>query len=264
MPTSSQTERVPRTSHLEWVPVAKMRVSPLAQRGLRRPFVDRLANEFDPDRIGYPVLSLRDDWYYIVDGQHRIAALHQMGWGDQNVQCEVFKGLDEAGEADLFLWRNQRLNVKSFDLFQVALTAGRDVETDIARTVQAQGFKISESQAPGSIKAISALRKVYSRGGPIVLGRALRLIGDSYGDTELTAPLIEGFGLLCHRYNGVLKEDVAASRLGSLRGGANGLMNRAYSIRKASGRPVSHCVAAAAVEVVNQGRGGTKLPSWWQ
>lgn len=29
-------------------------------------------------------------------------------------------------------------------------------------------------------------------------------------------------------------------------------------------RARGHCVAAAAVDVINSGRGGNKLPSWWK
>ena len=28
--------------------------------------------------------------------------------------------------------------------------------------------------------------------------------------------------------------------------------------------PLNQCVAAAAVDVINRGKGGKKLPSWWK
>jgi hypothetical protein len=48
-----------------------------------------------------------------------------------------------------------------------------------------------------------------------------------------------------------------------MHGGVNGLLGRAEQIRRQTGNPKNHCVAAAAVEAINRGRGGKKLPSWW-
>jgi len=35
-------------------------------------------------------------------------------------------------------------------------------------------------------------------------------------------------------------------------------------LRNQTGNPKGHCVAAAAVDIYNGGRGGRKLPSWWR
>ena len=47
-------------------------------------------------------------------------------------------------------------------------------------------------------------------------------------------------------------------------GGVHGLLGKAENLRRATGNQKGHCVAAAAVEIVNAGRGGKKLPSWWR
>lgn len=47
-------------------------------------------------------------------------------------------------------------------------------------------------------------------------------------------------------------------------GGVNGLLNKAEVIRRSTGNAKGHCVAAAAVEIINAGRGGKKLPSWFR
>lgn len=53
-------------------------------------------------------------------------------------------------------------------------------------------------------------------------------------------------------------------KLAGSRGGVNGLLNNAAMWREKTGQTVAHCVAAAAVDLINQGRGGKKLPSWWK
>ena len=86
--------KVDRESHLRWVPIKEMRSSPAAQRKYRRTHAATYAADFHLEALGYPVLSLRDGIFFIVDGQHRIKALEMIGWGDQQIQCEVYEGLD--------------------------------------------------------------------------------------------------------------------------------------------------------------------------
>lgn len=261
---SEPTGRVSRGSRLRWVPIAQMRVSPRVQRAYRQSRSERMAADFDLEAIGFPIVNLRDGHYYIVDGQHRVEALKIMGWGDQQIQCECYEGLTEAEEGELFLRRDERTAIRTFDRFRIGVTVGREVETEIDRVVRSQSLVISEDDLPGAIKAVGTLRRVHQRAGSNVLGRSLRLIRDAYGDAGLEAAVIDGLGLLCQRYNGDLDDAVAVERLGKAHGGVNGLLNSAEKIRRTTGNQKGHCVAAAAVEIYNTGRGGKKLPSWWK
>lgn len=258
--TNSITNRIERTGHLRWVTVSDLTINERAQRDLRPGWAAQIANDFDPDRFQPPLVSLRDDEFYVIDGQHRVEALRILGWDDQQVQCWVYENKTEAEEADLFLWHNNRKTVTAFDKFQIGVVAEREVEQDINRIVLANGLKVSHSE--DGIRAVGALRKVYSY-GPKVLGRTLRIVRDSYGRDGLEGHVIEGIGLLCARYNGELNDDAAIGRLSSARGGIGALNSRAYVTRKTFGKPLPQCVAAAAVEIINAGRGGKKLPGWW-
>lgn len=261
---ASPEKKAERVSHLRWVPIKDMRVSPKAQREFRQSHADMFAADFDLESLGYPVVNLRDGVFYIVDGQHRVAAAKMIGWADQQLQCECYEGLSEAEEADLFLRRDNRKAISSFDKFRIGITAERDTECDIDRIVRAAGLTISNNKRPGAIGAPGTLRKVYSRSGPGTLSRALRLIRDSYGDAGFDAAVINGMGMLCQRYNGTLNDEDAIAKLGRAHGGVTGLLGKAETIRRQTGGTKSQCVAAAAVELINVGRGGKKLPSWWR
>ena len=259
------TSRVERVARLRWVPIPKMRVSPMAQRELNQARVDHLAAHFDPEQIGHPVVSDRDGHFWIIDGQHRIEALKEVGWGDQSVQCEVYDGLSETDEAELFLLRNDTLTVNAFDKFTVGVNAERAMETDINRIVLSNRLVVSRDEIPGAIRAVGTLRRVYQRGGPAILSRTLRIVRDSYGDPGMEGPVIDGLGHLCQRYNGDLNDSEAVAKLANAHGGVNGLLGKAENIRRKTGNPKAHCVAAAAVEIINAGsKGGKKLPSWWK
>ena len=267
MSKTNGSHRVEREARLRWVPLAKTRVSPLAQRDLNPSRVDKLLAAFDPELLDAPTVNERDGWFYIIDGHHRISALKEWfaeEWDTQQVQCWAYAGLTEGEEAEKFLRLNDVLPVSAFDKFKVAITAGRMDEIDIDRTVRAQGLVVSRDGVPGAVRAVGTLTKVYKRSDAATLGRALRIIRDAYGDAGLEAAVIDGLGHLCQRYNGELDEATAVTKLGKAHGGVNGLLAKAEVLRKQTGNYKSHCVAAAAVDIINSGRGGTKLPSWWK
>ncbi len=260
-------KRVEREARLRWIPLAKVKINPLAQRELNPARVDKLASEMELEQLGNPTVSSRDDHFYCIDGQHRIEALKKWFgdgfWEDQQIQAWTYEGLTEEEEAEIFLRLNDTLTVAVFEKFRVGVRAGRAEETDIDRIVRAQNLRVSRDKGNGAIRAVATLRKVY-RHSPAALGRSLRLIRDAYGDAGLEGPVIEGIGLLCHRYNGDLDDATAVQRLGNAHAGVNGLMNAAERMRQQTGNPRAHCVAAAAVEIYNRGRGGKKLPAWWR
>lgn len=264
MSQPSGKNRVEREARLRWEPIGLMRVSPLAQRDLNKARVDHLVANFDLEQIGTPTVNRRNGGLYIIDGQHRVEALREIGWGDQQIQCWVYEGLSEQDEAEKFLQLNDTLTVNAYAKFRVGVRAGREDECVIDGIVQREGLCVSQDKIPGAISAVGTLRKVYVRSDAATLARTLGMIRDAYGDSGLEAAVIDGIGLLCQRYNGELDVPVAIERLGKVHGGVNGLLGNAEKLRLQTGNLRGHCVAAAAVTIINRGRGGKKLPPWWR
>jgi hypothetical protein len=249
--------------------MADLRVNPMAQRELKPARVDRLAADFDPEQFGSPTVNHRGDAYYVIDGQHRIEAyklwLGEGKWEDQQIQCWCYEGLAEHEEADVFLKLNDTLAVNAMSKFRVGVQAGRHDESDVDRIVRAQGLRVSFDRSEGAISAVGTLMRIYRRSDPATLARTLRIVRDAYGDPGLDAAVIDGIGLLCHRYsNGDMDDQLLVKRLSSALGGMNGLLNKAAKLRKETNNARGYCVAAAAVEINNAGRGGKKLQSWWR
>lgn len=261
--------RFERQAHLRWIAVGDLKISAISQRDRRQAWIDHLSSNFDPELMGNPSVSERDGSPYVVDGQHRIEAYKIWigdGWEDQQIQCWVYTGLTEAQEADLFGHLNDVRAVRSFDKFRIAVTAGHPVETDTARQVRIEGLVISESKIPGAIRAVNTLTKVYTRSDGATLGRTLRIIRDAYGDAGFRqAAIIDGIGLLCQRYSGQMDDTAAVKKLSNARGGLKGLLEEAEGLRYATGKQKAHCIAAAAVVLINRGAGKNKrLPAWWE
>lgn len=259
----SDKPRVEREAKLEWVPIPMMRVSPLAQRELKQGRVDHLAAGFDLEQLGTPTVNLREGHWYVIDGQHRIEALKQIGYGDQQVQCWAYRGLSDVEEAEKFLKLNDVLSVSTFAKFKVGVHAGRPEECEIDKIVRHAGLHVSQ-RGHGSVAAVGTLRRIYQRGGPACLSRTLAIVNESFGDPGLEALVIDGIGLICHRYNGDLGDEQAITALSKSSASLKNLLGKAEILHQQTHAPKAHCVAAAAVEMINQGRGGRKLPSWWK
>lgn len=264
----TDTTRLARDARLRWVTLDQCRISEVAQRELRRARVDYLVANFDLEQLGTLTVNERQPgMFYVIDGQHRLEAVKEWlgeGWEKQQIQCWAYDGLTEEEEADKFDRLNDVLTVRAYDKFMIRVTAGRALENDVVRVLATQGLVPSRMDVPGGVQAVWTVRNVYIRSDAETLGRALRIIRDAYGDAGLEAVVIDGIGHLCHRYNGTLDEDRAVTRLSNAHGGVNGLLAKAEVLRKQTGKTKGHCVAAAAVDIINSGRGGQKLPSWWK
>lgn len=229
--------------------------------------VSYLIANFDLDKFEPPTLSERGNHYYIIDGDHRVAAVSQWlgeGWETQQIECRVYVGLTEPQESEMFLSLNDKLTVSAMDKFRVSVNAGRPDEVQVQKIVEAQGLCISRDAIPGSIGSVTTLMRVFRRSDAPTLSKTLRIIRDAYGDPGFDQSVIDGLGHLCQRYNGAIEEKHAVELLSNARGGVNGLLGRAEVLRKQTGNSRSQCIAAAAVDIIKTGKGGRKIPSWWK
>lgn len=263
-PTPKPGPRIERTARLRWIALGRIVVSDRAQRELKQARVDHLVAHFDIEQIGAPVVNERGGKFFVIDGQHRVAALREIYGDSRQVQCWAYVGLTEEEEAEKFLQINDVLSVSAMDKYEIGVEAGRETEADIDRIVRSCGLVVSRQKVEGGIGAVGTLRRIYDRGGAAVLGRTLRMIDSAWGSAGLEAAVLDGIGLLCGRYNGELQDELAVVKFRNMRGGVNGLLGKAAVIKERTRQPFNQCVAAAAVEVINSGKGGKKLPGWWK
>lgn len=260
-PTAKNRLEVPTTQ--KWVPLSLMQIRPESQRELNRSWADHIATDIDVEKIGVFVVNKIGNVYWLIDGQHRKEALVTAGWGDQQVQAQVFENLTREQEAELFLGLNDRKAIPALQSYRIAVFAGRERECAVERIVRAEGCAVTADRVEGAIGAVGTLIRIFERSGGKVLGRTIRIVRDAYGTPGLEAHVLDGIALLCARYNGDLEDELAVAKLRNVQGGVGGLMGRAYLTRERLKKPLAECVGAAAHEVINAGRGGKKLPSWW-
>ena len=189
--------------------ISDLTIDPEAQRKLSMQWVRAHINEFDVDQLGYIVVNVRADGRaYVVDGQHRVELMRAVGWGDQKIHAEIFTGLTQAEEAELFNARNDRRAVRKFDKFRIDVVAQDAEAMAITRIVQHCGLVVSDQVRDG-IVAIDALQRVY-RGGGIAtvkdgapaLQRTLSTLQEAFGReaASFNGDLIRALGMVYLRY----------------------------------------------------------------
>lgn len=274
---SKNPTRITRTPERRWVLVADLQTHPSAQRPLDTVRVTKMKTEFNPDLLGLPVINrMPDGTLYTVDGQHRVAMLRAIGWGDQQVECEVYDGLTVPQMARLFLdLQSNRVRVKTIDEFLVAVTSEDETAVGVNRIVRGAGLVVDRHQRDGAVQAVAAMVRIYNgaglgpkaqKDGPAALGRTLTTLKDAWGDapSSFGGAIIEGVGQMQLRYNGTIEQPALAKKLATESGGAAGVLSRAKSMRDTMGGTLSRSVAGVAVEVYNRGRRTGKLDSWWK
>lgn len=274
--TSSHAAHTRRPSKIRPVQIAQMRVPPalVTQREFSVAQGDRLATDLDLNKLGFPIVNYRDGVHWLVDGQHRVYALKKNGFGEDQLDCEVYENLTDKEMAEIFLGRDQRRPVSPFDKFFVACTAQYTREVAVRRSVETQGLRIGRNKEENTIGAIGALLKVYDRAGnghlgEVIVSQVCRTLKGAYGGdaAAFDASMIEGLGLVYNRYNGRTSEKDLASRLASYSNGVRGVIRRAETQRLRTGNLKAQCIASVVVEIYNRGMGpraNDRLPSWWK
>ena len=255
------------------VRVADMRVATVGviQRRFCKAQAEEYAADFDLNKLGVPAVNFIDPIYWIVDGQHRIEAL-KMFFAPSDpglLECSVYEGLSDAEMAELFIGLNTRRSVHPFDMFNSSVTAGRATESEIHRIVESNGVTIKRQREPGSVSAVSSLRKIHNRAGSVVLGQTIRTLRDSFGDDPLAfdGQLMTGISLVFNRFNGKTNEKELVRSLQRVALGARGILRKAEDIRARTGNVKPICIAATIVDTFNRGlgpRSKDRLPSWWK
>lgn len=268
----ARTEVYTTKATIGFVPMGKMLVSQQAQRKSDPKRVEHLLSNMEPELIGALHVSQRDGSFYIMDGQHRYLALREWigeDWPKEQLRCQIYSGLTEAQEADVFLRLNDIKAVGVFDKFEKAVMAGREREVTISKIVNNCGLKITriKKDHEGSIAAVSSLGRIFDNYGAVVLANSLKISSGAFGDIGLEGFAVEGVALVCHRYGKSLDSALAIKALSTVRGGITTLTTRTNLARQKYGRSRPICFASVMVDVINNGLGArskSRLPNWWQ
>ena len=145
--------------------------------------IKRIVRYFDKEQLQPIDVSLRDNKYYIVDGQHRVAALKMLSI--KEVLAKVHFYLTYEKEAKLYYELNNpqsRRTPTTGHRWNALLEAKTPKHLDIKGIVASNGFELglTQNKIPNKIIALAKLDLIYDRIGAEGLDRVLRLIKGSW------------------------------------------------------------------------------------
>lgn len=179
------------------------------QRPVSQAMVNRIAKAFDPNLFGVITVSERDNGdMFILDGQHRVAAVIKIGGENTLLPCEVLTGKSYQDEAEIFHKRNaDKKAMTAQDKFRGKLESGIDRAPEIFEIVVANGFMINLDDSElkgGKIPGVGSLIHVDTnyRGGH--LNDVLELVRDTWGnDIGPRGSMISGLAMFLSFYRDV-------------------------------------------------------------
>jgi predicted RNA binding protein YcfA (HicA-like mRNA interferase family) len=202
-------------SKLVFLPVGTLEVDHRYQRPLNMAWARQIADKWDDRLMGILTVSERDGAFWLLEGQHRVAALGLRGEANRKVPCLAFSNLDLEEEADIYLGRNNVKLSTTLALFHAKLAAGDTAASEIFRVVtERHGIRIGAT-GKTSMNSIGALNRLYGWG---TLSSTFSVWRAAWGDkddaaTRLRSPILLAMGAMIAYYGKLLDHTRLASQL---------------------------------------------------
>ena len=243
----------------------ELAIHPTAQRDLIPSKLKRLETTLDLDAIGvlhaveYPIRGRTKVW--VIDGQHRLQALLNLGFGEWLVEVKIHTDVDNDARASaLFLKLNDRAAVSTWDKWQNELKAKAEDAINADAIVRKHKLIVSKMCGDGKVACVSAIKKLYRADQGVSLDKTLSIVTQAWGSTAqaLEGKLIEGIGHVVAKYNGTVDEPVMVTKL-SKSSPPSALLGKAKMLGEHRKVTLSRAVAELVIETYNSGRRVGKL-----
>ena len=162
------------------------------QRNINTAFVQKIVSEFDPNKVDPVHVSYRDGKYYIIDGQHTVAAL-EIANGNKPVDviCIVHKGMTYTDEASYYVEQYEKKHRHTYNEMTMArYEAGEKIPCEIALKVKNVGGRLPYDKSAKTGMKIGAVKKVitlYQKDSDHTI-LAIKCLVDAYKGRENTIP----------------------------------------------------------------------------
>jgi hypothetical protein len=200
MAAMQQPEPKP-SSGIRRISIKDIRLDSIYQRDLDSHRIRRMVEGWDERMAGVIAVSNRAGILWCVDGQHRLAAMRELGLLYCN--ATIFEGLAQHEEAALFVELNRnRKTPNAWDLFKAETAALHEDVLNIVRVVHSLGFMVGRVTNHSTISAIAALRRIYRLGSEPLLVATLRSVRGAWTGRELAlgGQVLEGLALFHHSF----------------------------------------------------------------
>lgn len=247
-----------KTPRQRTLAVRDLRVDQYVQRTYNEGDAERIAKEWNQDKIGVFKVSKRaDGGHYVFDGQHRLGALRLQGRLDDKVEALVYEGLTVEQEAFLFLADNaDNRKPTPVDVFRLSVVAGDQAAIEINEVVQKHGLRIGYGGDHRTVAAVASLRWIHEHGGTDLLDRTLTIVEAAWPPHREAkdGQLIKGLAYFLLKAHGAsVNTDSLIFKMGA-EGTSTQLIGRARTYKPVTGRALWMEVAHTIAAVYNKGR----------
>lgn len=124
------------------IPVSEIKIDTGYQRRLREK-VNRMVANWDYNLCDVVLVSYRNGKFYVIDGQHRVAAAKRVG--AEFLPCQIVEGLSREEEAARFVALNSGVSpLSQYDTWNANLLCGDPVDTEVKRICDKWGIEVSD------------------------------------------------------------------------------------------------------------------------
>lgn len=238
--------------------------TPEWHRHTTRRAVSTIVENFNYLGLGYPIISLRDGKYFVVDGLHRIEALKQLGI--KEVFCDLHTELSMSDEVTMWQLTDMLPKATVLDAAKARVFQQDATAVAIDAAVQAAGFTIdycSKGEA-GSIKAYKALEAVYHKFSDDTLQEALQVIRQTLGTGKQACAgyILQGFAQFLHNYSSVPVFNRSEFMKRVKECGIEGLQLKIKQKQAVTGTTKQVCTVLALIDLYNKNIKPSKKLHW--
>jgi hypothetical protein len=257
----------------EWIPVSDLEIDRSVQRDhldLRK--IERMVKNFNEAALGVIIVSRRNRVTNIViDGMHRTQAVKEVTDNTGKVLCHVFHDLSRKDEAQMFLDLNAGTQPTLIDKYKKRLITEDPVAVGIDELLRAYGFTIDNNNQNGSVNAVGAVERVYTKSlrleaEPNLLQLILISVTHAWGTDRdgVNASILDGLGAFFAVHGSNLDLDRFKRKLEAYKGGPMGLLTDARSLAAIRKGKISMAVAELLTDDYNKGAKTKFLQKWNQ
>lgn len=236
-------------------------IHPYAQRELVPSKLKSLTKSLDLDAIG--IIHAVDcniggvDGVWVIDGQHRVKALMEVGFGDWLVDCVIHAdAADEQKSCDLFLKLNDRAAVYAYDKFMAEVRAGHASAVGATAVVESKGLAIGRTSAAKTITAVMCLKKAWALDNGISLARALEAMIQAWGTSAhcMEGKVIEAISTIFHRYGQKIDGASFVQKMAKFPGGPARVVGVAKGHMEVHRVSLARAIANTLIDAYNHGK----------
>lgn len=176
-------------------------VEPDYQRQASKKLIKDISREWDSSAVGAITVNVRNNTYYVIDGQHRVEAAKSRP-EVTHLPCIVFTGKTKAQEAGILRKMNSNVKIMTGnDKFRARVEEGEELAKWVNNRLKAAGYAV-ETKGIKIVRGINKLMKIASE-SKTRFDRVLSACVQLCKHSPITANIFGGLDIVDKKMNGL-------------------------------------------------------------